>query len=149
MAKRLKDDEYGSIITKLEKWESSYCLHSEGKHYDEYFSENLELFARVIFSEHKRIVKDDLIRFYIVVEHDMKNSIQPPKYVSSFDRSKKCRTAYLTVHKSFIDNFRFLINNGIMPYLAISYLNRKQEKDIMITSFDMETSVIIDDYRTR
>ncbi len=149
MAKRLKDDEYGSIITKLEKWESSYCLHSEGKYYDEYFCENLELFARVIFSEHKRIVKDDLIRFYIVIEHDMKNSIKPPKYVSSFDRSKKCRTAYLTVHKSFIDNFRFLINNGIMPYLAVSYLNRKQEKDIMITSFDMETNVIIDDYRTR
>ena len=74
--------------------------------------------------------------------------------LSVFDCKKKCRTAYLSVHKSFLDifrfldNFRFLINAGIKPYIAISYLNREEEKDIAITNLHLESEVIIDEYRT-
>ena len=148
MAKRLKHGTYGSIITQLEKWNSSYLLYSENKYSDEYFREHFEIFTKVIFSEHKRIEVGDLIRFYVLVEHDMKNSVTPPKIISVFDRSKKCRTAYLSVHKSFLDNFRFLVNSKIKPYFAISYLNREVEKDIAITSLYLESEVEIDDFRT-
>ena len=148
MAKRAKAKDYGSVITQLENWETSYHLSSEEKHSDEYFNERLELFTKVIFSEHKRIEEGDKIKFYVVVEHNMKNSVNPPKFISSFDRSKKCRTAYLIVHKSFLDNFRFLINSGIKPYIAVSYLIDEERKDIKITSLNLESSVEIDDYRT-
>ena len=148
MAKRLKPGSYGSIIAELEKWSSSYSLYSEDKYSDEYFLEHFEIFTKVIFSEHKRIEVGDLIRFYVFVEHDMKNSVTPPKILSVFDRSKKCRTAYLTVHKSFLDNFRFLVNNGIKPYFTISYLNREVEKDIAITGLYVESEVEIDNFRT-
>ena len=79
----------------------------------------------------------------------MKNSVPTPKYVSIFSRSKKCRTAYLSVHKSFLENFRFLITNDIRPYFVCFYLNRTDKRDIAITSFDLESNVDIDDYRTR
>ena len=148
MAKHTKAKDYGSIITQLENWETSYYLSSEGKHSDEYFNERLELFTKVIFSEHKRIEEGDKIKFYVVVEHNMKNSVKPPKFISSFDHSKKCRTAYLIVHKSFLDNFRFLISSGIKPYIVVSYLIDEERKDIKITSLNLESSVEIDDYRT-
>ena len=146
---------YGSIIAQLESWKSSYSLNSEGHFSHEYFTERLEIYTKVIFSEHQRIEEGDLILFYIFVEHDMKNDVSPPKIVSTFekivstfDRSKKCRTAYLSVHKSFLDNFRFLINSGIKPYIAVSYLNREEEKDIAITGLYLESEVEIDDFRT-
>ena len=101
MAKRLKPGSYGSIIAQLENWKSSYSLNSEGHFSGEYFRERLEIYTKVIFSEHKRIEEGDLILFYIFVEHDMENSVSLPKIVSVFDRKKKCRTAYLSVHKSF------------------------------------------------
>ena len=148
MTKRLKPGSYGSIIAQLESWKSSYSLNSEGHFSGEYFRERLKIYTKVIFSEHKRIEEGDLILFYIFVEHDMKNSVSLPKIVSVFDRKKKCRTAYLSVHKSFLDNFRFLINAGIKPYIAISYLNREEEKDIAITNLQLESEVIIDEYRT-
>ena len=147
MVKRVKQKNYGSIITQLETWESSYYLSSEGQHSDEYFNEHLELFTKVIFSENKRIKEGDSIKFYVVVEHDMENRVKPPKHVSCFDRSKKCRTAFLAVHKTFIDNFRFLINCGIKPYISVLY-SIDENSYINITSLYLTSSVEIDEYRT-
>ncbi len=148
MAKRVKFKNNGSILTQLESWESTYFLSSEGRHHDKYFNEHLELFTKVTFSEHRGVEEGDLIKFYIIVEHDMQTSVNPPKYVSSFNHSKKCRTAYVAVHKSFLDNFRFLISCGKKPYIAVFYLVDKESRYINITSLDLVSSAEINDYRT-
>ena len=74
-----------SIVAQLEDWQLSYNLSSEKSWRDSYFSELLEISAKVLYSENKKIPVYRIINFYIVVEHNMKNYIDKPKLVSVFN----------------------------------------------------------------
>lgn len=56
MAKRLKQESYGSVISQLESRKTFYIFSSEDEYSNNYFEENIELYAKVIFSEHKSFV---------------------------------------------------------------------------------------------
>ncbi|MBR2430791.1 hypothetical protein IKB17_04960 [bacterium] len=135
-----------SIVAQLEDWQLSYNLSSEKSWRDSYFSELLEISAKVLYSENKKIPVYSIINFYIVVEHNMKNYIDKPKLVSVFNNSRKERRCGLTVHPSFLDNFKFLVTQNIKPYFRLTCINNIPEREIDILSFDMESYINISEY---
>ena len=76
----------------------------------------------------------------------MKNYIDKPKLVSVFNNSRKERRCGLTVHPSFLDNFKFLVTQNIKPYFRLTCINNIPEREIDILSFDMESYINISEY---
>ena len=95
------------VVAQLETWQLSYYLSSEESWRDSYFSELLEVSAKVLYSGNKKIPVDSIINLYIVVYHNMKNFVDKPKLVSVFNNSRKERKCGFTVHPSFLDSFAF------------------------------------------
>ena len=134
------------VVAQLETWQLSYNLSSEESWPDSYFSELLEVSAKVLYSGNKKIPVDSIINLYIVVYHNMKNFVDKPKLVSVFNNSRKERKCGLTVHPSFLDSFKFLINQNLKPYFRLSCINNIQKREIDVLDFDMESFIDISEY---
>lgn len=148
MKNNRKKERSHTIITQLESWETSYSVNSEESIGDYYFDEHLEIFANVIYSENKKIKMGDVLHFYIFIYHDLEALPSKPKLVSVFNHSKNDRTATFGVHPTFLENFKFLVNQNIKPYFPLTCKNDIEKRDILIEHFNIESNVIIDDYKT-